>query len=109
MANQSNPGKETKSKVIKRLLADGVAHDQIAAQVGCPVSYIKLVVKRLDDKGGNQSTKKEQREKAKAALLEFVKSTQDLVSLKGLAVELIEKTKDQALLVQIHEVNVLEA
>ncbi len=107
MENQIKTGAETKSKTIKRLLAEGVGHDQIAAQVGCPASYIKLVVKRLEEKGTASSSKKEQREKAKAALLEFVKNTQDLASLKNLTLELIEKTKDQGLLVSIHEVNAL--
>ena len=107
MANQSTPSKETKSKIIKRLLAEGVAHEQIAAEAGCPVSYIKLVLKRVDGKGTVGTSKKEQREKAKAELLDFVNKTQDLAALKGLAHELIDKTKDQALLVKIHEVNAL--
>ena len=107
MANQVNTGAETKSKTIKRLLAEGAAPEAIAAQVGCPVSYVKLVVKRVEEKGANQNSKKEQRDAAKAALLNFVKNTQDLASLKNLTLEILEKTKDQGLLVTIHEVNAL--
>lgn len=107
MANQNNSGKETRSKTIKALLEQGASEQQIAEQVGCAVSYVKLVVKRLNEKGEGNGTQKEQKEKAKAALLDFVSKTTDLPSLKSLAHDLISNTKDQALLVKIHSVNVL--